>query len=54
MAIKGAATTAAIGVGTMAVNEYLKRNGKAGIDASVLQTAINTGKTIFSYAGYMY
>lgn len=54
MAIKGAVVTAGIAAGTAAVNTYLKRNGRLGIDSNTLQSAINIGKTVLGYTGYIY
>lgn len=54
MAIKGAAATVAIGIGTAAVNAYLKRSGRVEIKSDTLNSAVNAGKTVLDYAGYFY
>ena len=54
MAIKGAAATVAIGLGTAAVNTYLKRSGRVEIKSDALNSAVNAGKTVLDYAGYFY
>lgn len=54
MAIKGAATTAGIAAGTAAVNTYLKRSGRSGINSDTLKSAIDIGKTVLGYTGYIY
>lgn len=54
MAIKGAVATAGITAGTAAVNIYLKRNGRAGINTDTVKSAVNVGKTVLGYAGYIY
>lgn len=54
MAIKGAVATAGIAAGTAAVNTYLKRSGRSGINSNTLKSTINIGKTVLGYAGYIY
>ncbi len=54
MAIKGAVATAGMTAGTAAVNTYLKKNGRAGIDSDTFKSAVNVGKTVLGYAGYFY
>ena len=54
MVIKGAVVTAGISAGTVAANTYLKRNGRAGIDADTFKSAVDVGKTVLGYAGYFY
>lgn len=54
MAIKGAAATVAIGIGTVAVNEYLKRNGRGKLKSDAVNSAVNAGKTVLDFAGYFY
>ena len=54
MTIKGAVATAGITAGTAAVNTYLKRNGRSGLDADTFKSAVDVGKTVLGYAGYIY
>jgi hypothetical protein len=54
MAIKGAVMTAGIAAGTAAVNTYLKKNGQAGVNSDTVKRAVDVGKTVLGYAGYIY
>lgn len=54
MAIKSAAVTGGLAIGTASVNALLKKNGKSGISHSTIKNAMDIGKRIMRNAQYLY
>ena len=52
--IKAAGVSAAIGIGTVAVNQYLKKQGGAGISTDQIRRYAEAGKKALNFTKYFY